>query len=153
MRHPTPSSAWTPPPLIDAALRAIDRMIVERRPYDEIMAALDACAAMPEGHQVESLIAGQRLILVRLYGKDDAECERVLVAALPALTRMPLRDRALAIGAACMHRPALAERFVAPLLDELTAELRKTPDEVGQRILEAVRSSLEQTRAFTKSSR
>lgn len=128
-------------------------MVVERRPYDEVMTALDACAAMPEGHQVEGLIAGQRLILVRVYGRDDAECERVLVTALTALMSMPLQDRALTVASACMHRPALAERFVPPLIDKLTEELRKTPDETGQRILDAVRSDLEQTRAGASSSK
>jgi hypothetical protein len=132
------------PPAIKTALRGVHRLWVAGRPYDEVVAALDAVASMPEASDPEAatMLAWERLDFAARYDPDDEERERVILQAAPALAAVSTRERAWRIRAVCSNRLTLVERHIPPLIAELEDELRQRPDDVGDKTLEALKVSL-----------
>lgn len=132
------------PPAIKTALRGVHRLWVDGRPYEDVVAALDAVASMPEASDPEAatMIARERLDFAARYDRDDEERERVIRQTAPALAALSTRERAWRIRAVCASRPALVERHVPPLIAALEDELRQRPDDAGDKTLEALQLSL-----------
>lgn len=121
---------------VERALRRIDQRTAARAPYDELVAALDACESLPGADAAMPRIVSLRLTLLSLYARSDEECARVLDSGMATLACVPLWRRVYAIAAVCVHRLALAERYLPPLLAALADEQRAAPDDT--RIAQAI---------------
>jgi hypothetical protein len=102
---------------VRAELRALTRRMVEGAPYDELTRALDALAAVPGADAAE--IAGRRLALLSVYHRNARERDRVLRAALPNLTALPVRARARWVLGVCVGHLGLAEGYLPTTAAEL----------------------------------
>jgi hypothetical protein len=103
------------PTAVGAALRDVHRLVVHRRPWYEIAAALDVAAALPEATSSEmaELIALERLEALARYPVTavmDDEVEQVLEATAAARAAMPDDEAAWLLLRAVAGRPALAKR-------------------------------------------
>lgn len=112
---------------VEMELRRIDQRTAARAPYDELVAALDACESLPGADAAMPRIVSLRLTLLSLYARSDEECARVLDSGMATLERVPLWRRVYAIAAVCVHRLALAEQYLPPLLAALEEEQRAAP--------------------------
>jgi hypothetical protein len=117
---------------LSAALHAADRLLAQHlkahlherdderdAAYDELMACLDDCSALPGSAQVAPGIWQRRLVATTVYRRSDEECERALREVLriePELMR-----RAMSTLSACAERPTLLARFLPSLIEELEA--------------------------------
>lgn len=135
------------PPVVQAALRGVHRLLPERRPYSEMSAALDAVAALPEASNPDAaeVIALERLDLLGRCTAGDEEVARVLEKHADVLAAMPRHERASVLRKACWGRRALAERYLAPIL----AEVEREPDD-QDRIAEILRHALAVARGETQ---
>jgi hypothetical protein len=133
---------WTPE--VERGMEIVRRVVVARRPYQEISDALDAVLELPGGDLAVGRVATERVVAV--HDQDDAEAERVLSLIAPALATFSAVDRADAVSLVCLDRPALAERYVPAAIADLEDELRQRPDEDCDRMLTVVRSRLERSR-------
>lgn len=141
-------SSWTPPPDFKARLKDVRRLMAMGWPYEDVVAALDALTAMPTAEPTVPLaIAWERFALANVYDRDNEERERVIRDTAPVIASVPLRHRASSIASLCSGRPALAERYIPPLVDELEDELRRSPDAEGEQILAGIKRVLDRTRA------
>jgi hypothetical protein len=136
---------WSPE--VSAGLEIVRWLLVGRRPYEELSEALDAVLELSGGELAAGLVANRRLILVSHHDRDDAEAERVLAQVAPILATFSVQERAEAVSALCVGRPALAEKYVPPLIAELEEELRQRPDAVGEAMLASIERGLACTRA------
>jgi hypothetical protein len=146
--EPEEESASIPPwpPEVGIGLDVVRMLIVGRRSYEEVSEALDAVMDLPGGELAAGLVANERILLVNHRVQDDAEAERVLTAVAPVLATFSVRDRASAVSLACSGRPALAEKYIPPLIAELEEELRANPDMEGEATLAGIKRNLERTR-------
>lgn len=130
-------------------VRQVWRLVSMGWPYEDVVETLGEVADLPAAVGAAPWLARERLVLVNAYDRPDDELELALQAASEAFEEAgePVRQRASTLAAACMGRPALAEKFVPPLIEELEEELRQGPDEVGERVLEGIKGGLERTRA------
>jgi hypothetical protein len=110
-----------PPPAVKAALRTVHQLVVHQRPYEESASALDAAAALPEATEPDAaaLIAMERHALLWRYTVSDEETARAIELTRDELAKLPVSERAWLLRCACSGRPALAERYLAPLIAEL----------------------------------
>jgi hypothetical protein len=141
--------SWIPawPPEVNVGLDVMRQLIAGRRSYEEISEALDAVLDLPGGEQAAGLIANQRALLVNRRVQDDAEAQRVLMQIAPVLATFSARARASAVSLVCSGRPALAEKYVPPIIAELEEDLRQNPDDAGALELAGIKRVLERTRA------
>jgi hypothetical protein len=102
---------------------------------------------LPGSEPAAGAIASQRLVLLGVYERDDAEAERVLERVAPFLARLSAAQRADAILDMCLGRPTLAEKHLPPLIAELEEELRANPDMEGETTLAGIKRNLERIRA------
>jgi hypothetical protein len=87
--------------------------------YDELMASLDACSAMPDSEQDAPGIVQRRVAATTLYKRTDNECEQALRELLrvePELMR-----RVMSTLSSCRDRPTLLARYLPALIKELEA--------------------------------
>ncbi|HWN67822.1 MAG TPA: hypothetical protein VNM90_09285 [Haliangium sp.] len=128
-----------PPPAVRAVLRAVHRLIVHQRPYEEVAAGLDAAAALPEAAEPDAsaLIALERLDAVVRYPVTDADVERAIQLTAAEISALSTSERAWQLGSACWGRPALVLRHLAPLLADLE---QREPEDV--KTLERLRAEL-----------
>lgn len=103
---------------IDEALRQVERMI-PKAPYEDVMAAVDACDRLPDAEQNQLGIRGMRLFASHVYERDDEEIERWLVPYMDIAGSVPLIHRASSIYAACASSARLAATYLPPLIAEL----------------------------------
>ena len=139
----------TVPPAIKGALRAVHRLWVEGRTYEEIEQALDAVAALPEAANPEAtlLIARERLDFIQRYHPDQAAIERAIQATESAFATQPVGEQGWRLRIVCGRHPALAERYLPPAIQTLEDALGREPgDEVSARTLDALRASLREAR-------
>jgi hypothetical protein len=124
----TDVTIYDPPAALRAVLREVHGMIVHQRPYEEVAAALDTAAALPEAADPDAaaLIARERHATLWRYAVSDEEVERVLAVTATALEKVPASERAWLLRYACAGRPALAEHYLAPLLAELEERARES---------------------------
>lgn len=106
------------PAAVREALRERGLIQPSDRAYVEVVAGLDAIAAMPEAADpaVADMISRERLGLLGRRDVEDAEVERVLQSEAATLAAMSTHERAMALRDACRDRAELAERYLAPLL-------------------------------------
>jgi hypothetical protein len=119
---------------LHAALAAVDGLVVRharegvhedanRRSdaFNELVAALDACDALPDSAQVAPGIAQRRLVATTLYNRSDEDAER----ALQGLLRVEpdLMRRVMSALGACRDRPAVLARYLPGLITEMEAAL------------------------------
>lgn len=141
------ASSWTPPPEFTARMDDVRRLWRMGWPYEDVIAALDELAAVPFADPgTQRAIAWERFALVNVYDRDDEERERVIRDTAPVLADVPVKYRASSIANLCAERPALAEKYIPPLVDELEEALRRGPDAEGERVLEGIKRVLERTR-------
>lgn len=135
----TDVKTYDPPAALRAVLRDVHRMIVHQRPYEDVAAALDAAAVLPEvaDPDAAALIARERHATLWRYPVSDEEVERVLAVTATELEKLPTSERASLLRWACSGRPALAERYLAPMLAELE---EKAPESTGT--IEQLRAEL-----------
>jgi hypothetical protein len=140
-------SARMEPSEVLAGVRYVYRLASMGWPYEDVVVALDEVAALPVAAKATGWLARERLILANMYERPDEEVESAIEAAMHAFRGAgePVRQWAGTITAACMGRPALAKKYVPPLIVEFEEELRQRPDEVGERILEGIKQGLERT--------
>ena len=133
------------PPVIREALRQGGLIQPRDRPYAEVVAALDAVAAMPESADpaAADLISRERLGLLGRRDVEDAEVERVLQSEAATLAAMSTHERAMALRGACWERAELAERYLAPLLADIVG---REPGDWDWTTLEMLREALSVTR-------
>jgi len=143
-------STFELPPHVKRGIEVVRWLTVGRRTYQEMSEALDAIMDLPGSEVAAPRVATERLIALHLHPQDDAEVERVILQVAPVLAMRPLRDRASSIAMVCNGRPALAEKYLAPLVAELDEEQRKMPDEVTETMLAQIRRTLERTRVGTR---
>lgn len=129
------------PPVIREALRQGGLIQPRDCPYAEVVAALDAVAAMPEAADpaVADLISRERLGLLGRRDVEDAEIERVLQSEAATLAAMSTHERAMALRGACWERAELAERYLAPLLADIVG---REPGDWDWTTLEMLREAL-----------
>lgn len=99
------------------ALRAIDQLMSQAAPYEEVRAALDACAALPGAESILPGLAQRRLATTTLYQRSDEECEQELRLLLNV--ERELMRRTMAVLSACKDRPRLLAKYMPELIDEL----------------------------------
>lgn len=116
-------------------------------PYEETAALLDEVGTLPAAEQCRAQLAFDKIMLTNMYDRPDEDMELAIRAALDAYATGPIANKAATISTACSGRPALAEKYMPGLLAQLEASLREHPDEVGEKMLEGMRRSLERTRA------
>jgi hypothetical protein len=123
------------------ALRAADRLFSQhirggvhdehfdegarRAAYDALVAALDACSAMPGSEAFAPGIAQRRLVATDVYKRTEDECERALQEVLriePDLVR-----RVMSTLSSCKERPALLARYMPYLMAELEQAVHDDP--------------------------
>jgi hypothetical protein len=109
-------------------------------PYEDVVAALDEVAALPVAVRATAWLARERLVLVNMYERPDEDLEREIASAMRAFADAgePVRQWAFSITAAVMGRPALAKKYVPPLIAELEEALQQRPDEIGARVLDGI---------------
>lgn len=123
------------------ALRSIDLLMSQSAPYEQVRAALDACAALPGAESIMPGLAQRRLATTTLYLRSDEECEQELLLLLN-VEREVMR-RAMAVLSACKDRPRLLARYMPELIDELdqaavTDSAMSGPLEFARQALERV---------------
>jgi hypothetical protein len=99
------------------ALRSIDLLLSQTAPYEQVRAALDACAALPGAESIMPGIAQRRLATTTLYQRSDEECEQELRLLLNV--ERELMRRTMAVLSACKDRPRLLAKYMPELIDEL----------------------------------
>lgn len=105
-------------------LLAIEQMLAQHVPYEQITASLDALTPPADNRDARASIAHTRLTAASMYQRDDCEISRAIddyLAVDAALWR-----RLSAVLAACVDSPALFQRYVEPLITE--AEARPDAD-------------------------
>jgi hypothetical protein len=111
---------------IQEAMSRIERMLGAAESFDDTVAAIDACAAMPGAAPtyLPSLYR-YRLMAMDIHGRSDAE----VCAAIDALmaSETPLLYRALSVSAACANRASVAARYLPSLTRELHAAMGEAP--------------------------
>jgi hypothetical protein len=98
-------------------MREIERMLAYQTPFDEVVAAIDACLAMPGSDAYRASIEHYRVSACVAHGRPVDEC----MAVIDAYTAIQpsLAARAQAVLAACGMRPELAPRYLDALIGEL----------------------------------
>jgi hypothetical protein len=129
-----------------ASLRYAYRLKRMGWPYDDVIAVLDEVAARPVAAGYQGWIMRDRLMLTDMYQRPDEDMDRLLKDAMVAFAAEPVKHRASTIAAACSERPALAERYIPPLVDELEQELRRSPDPEGAATLAGIERVLQRAR-------
>lgn len=102
-----------------SALEAIEQAVASRAPYEQIVAALDACAAGPDAESVSQAIAEWRVTAALHYERSVSECEEALLQFLKL--DLSLVDSASKRLAVCATHLELADRYLPPLIAELEA--------------------------------
>lgn len=115
-----------PQPIRDA-YRDRDLIQPRLRPYSEIERDLDAVAAMPEAAvpEMQDLLARERLRLLHYCGASDQEIERVLQSHAATLAVMPAFERLWTLRNITWGHPELAERYLTPMLAEVTNAIER----------------------------
>lgn len=129
------------PENVTTGMEVVRWLIAARRPYEEVVEALDAVADLPGAAPARVALAGRRLVLLGVYERDDAEVERVLSDAGPALAQLPAEVRADWVLDACMGRPDVIARHVPGLI----AVLERAAHDIEE-ALQRARSMLDGTR-------
>ena len=104
---------------LEQALERVDDQQAVFAPYEEIIAALDACERLPGAEKFLPGIWQRRVGVLSRYDRPDDERARVLDDYL-ALGE-PLQWRAGRIVGCCADRPELARRYLLPVIAELEA--------------------------------
>lgn len=112
-----------------------------RAPYDEIVAALDACERLPGAEQFLPGIWQRRVGALSTFDRPDEERARVLDEYLAR--DEPLQWRAGRVVGCCADRPELARRYLLPIIAEL--EAASGTDPVLDRILVTLRICRDRT--------
>jgi hypothetical protein len=128
------------PENVTTGMEVVRWLIAARRPYEEVVEALDAVADLPEAAPARVALAGRRLVLLGVYERDDAEVERVFSAVGPTLTQLPADVRADWVLDACMDRPDVIARHVPALITVL-----ERASQGIEEALQRARSMLEST--------
>jgi hypothetical protein len=139
------SAGQVPEEYLDG-IRDVLRLASMAWPYEAVVAALDELTARPGAVEYEGLLMRDRLILANWYERPDEELDGLLQTALRVFEGEPARSRLSTVSSACVGRPALAAKYVPPLIAEFEEDLRRNPDQVGgEQELEVVRRSYERT--------
>ncbi len=93
--------------------------------FDELVAALDACSALPDSSQIAPGIAQRRLLATDLYRRSDAECEQALQELLR--TELEISRRVMATLSSCKERPAVLAKYLPGLVSELEQAVPDDP--------------------------
>jgi hypothetical protein len=136
------------PENVEVGLEVARRLVVARRPFEEIVEALDAVLELPDGEQAAGLVANEKILMLVHCDRDDAEAERVLAEVAPVLATFTAQERAESLSPLLSGRRALTAKYAPALIVELEEELRRDPGngEVAD-TLARLRSSLERARA------
>jgi hypothetical protein len=129
------------PENVTTGMEVVRWLIAARRPYEEVVEALDAVADLPGAAPAKVALAGRMLVLLGVYERDDAEVERVLSAVGPTLAQLPAEVRADWVLDACMGRPNVIARHVPGLITVLEGAAQGIEE-----ALQRARSMLESTR-------
>ena len=133
---------------VEVGLEVARSLVVARRPFEEIVEALDAVLELPNGEQAAGLVANEKILMLVHCDRDDAEAERVLAEVAPVLATFTAQERAESLSPLLSGRRVLAAKYAPALIVELEEELRRDPGkgEVAD-TLARLRSSLERARA------
>ena len=104
---------------LDEALARADDLLAHGAPFEDILAALDACLELPGSDDARPGIEHRRLAAYRIYGRSEMEVEQALLA-FHSVEPEPVR-LASATLATCARYPGIAARHLGPLLAELEA--------------------------------
>ena len=113
---------------IEEAINRAEKLMAEEGSYEEVLAALDACAQQPGAEDLMASIHGVRLTAMAFYRRSDDELEQELERYL-ALS-VPLVDRAWQVISACAESSRLATLYLPPLIAELEAAEADSCDEL-----------------------
>jgi hypothetical protein len=116
-------------------------------PYEETAAVLDEVGTLPAAERCRAQLAFDKIMLTNMYDRPDEDMEPAILAALAAYSTISIVYKASTISTACSGRPALAEKYMPDLIAQVEENMREHPDEVGEKMLEGMRRSLERTRA------
>lgn len=122
---------------VDEAIRDAEQLIARGAGYDEVMAALDACASLPGAEEFMQGIRGTRLTAMLFYRRDDEELRQGLREYLEL--DVPLYDRAWKVISTCSESSKLAQSYLPPLIAELETALSAAHDEPLVKTLESAR--------------
>lgn len=121
----------------EALLRA-DRLVAQKVPYEQFVAALDRCRELPGADAVLAGIAQRRLGITSLYQRDIGETEQALEWLLQ-VTPDPIARASSAIPS-CIRFPELARRYLPTIVAELE-RLASAPPELLRRSREVLESA------------
>lgn len=129
-------------------IRGVLRLASMAWPYEAVVAALDELSARPSAAEYKGNLMRDRLIVANWYERPDEELDELLQTALRVFEGEPARSRMSTVSSACVGRPALAAKYVPPLITEFDDDLRRDPEQVGGDLeLEMVKRSYERTMA------
>jgi hypothetical protein len=129
-------------------IRGVLRLASMAWPYESVVAALDELTTQLDAVEYEGLLMRDRLILANWYERPDEELDALLQTALRMFEGEPARSRMSTVSSACVGRPALAARYVPPLITEFEEDLQRNPEQAGgAQELEMVRRGYERTMA------
>ncbi len=141
-------SAGRVPEDYQEGIRGVLRLASMAWPYESVVAALDELTAQLGAVEYGRLLMRDRLILASWYERPDEELDTLLQTALRVFEGESARSRMSTVSSACVGRPALAARYVPPLVAEFEEDLRRNPEQVGgAQELEMVTRSYERTMA------
>ena len=104
---------------IDKAIRRVEGTAARGGSYEELVAALDACSALPAADNFMPTLLSWRITATMLHNRSAEECEVVLIPYL-ALD-LPVVARASKLLAVCATWPELVEKYLPDMIVELEA--------------------------------
>ena len=96
-----------------ALLTKVDQLLRAHAPYEDLVAALDACDAAPGADTVRPGIVQRRLAIARLYSRSQDELVDIANVWIPTLGAIPPIAAAPTILAACAGVTALSHHLTS----------------------------------------
>jgi hypothetical protein len=110
-----------------SCMREVEHLFARRAPFDEVIAKIDECLALPGGDAYRPSIEHYRVTAYSSYGRPAGECIPVIDAYLALQPSLPAR--AAAVLAACGERPELAARYLDSMVAEVEGASLAAPDD------------------------
>ena len=110
-----------------SCMREVEHLLARRAPFDDVIAKVDECLALPGSDAYRPSIEHYRVTAYSSYGRPVDECIQVIDAYVALQPSLPAR--AAAVLAACGEHPELAARYLDSMVAEVEGASVAVPDD------------------------